>query len=68
MCLAEFAATYVTNYHSDDSECDALSPTESDIMSKTLIPTEGFGKMNRRKREAVIRFHKYMLSLATGVE
>ena len=35
MCLAEFAATFVTNYLSDDSECDALLPAESEIMSKT---------------------------------
>ena len=59
MCLAEFAATFVTNYRSDDSECDALPPVEIEIMSKTIKLTDGFGKMNRRKREAVIRFHKY---------
>ena len=60
MCLAEFAATFVTNYCSDDSECDALPPpTQSEIMSKTITLTGGFGKMNTRKREAVIRFHKY---------
>ena len=28
-------------------------------LSKTITLTDGFGKMNRRKREAVIRFHKY---------
>ena len=28
-------------------------------MSKTIQLTDGFGKMNRRKRQAVIRFHKY---------
>ena len=60
MCLAKFAATFVTNYqHSDDSECDALPPVESETMSKTITLTDGFGKMNRRKREAVIRFCKY---------
>ena len=59
MCIAEFAATFVTNYRSDDSECDALPPAESEIMSKTIKLTDGFGKMNRRKREAIIRFHKY---------
>ena len=37
MCLVEFAATFVTNYHhKDDSECDALPPTESETMSKTI--------------------------------
>ena len=55
-CLAEFAATLVTNYkHDDDSEFDALP---SETMSKTIQLTDGFGKMNRRRREAVIRFHK----------
>ena len=55
MCLAEFAATYVTNYH---NECDALPPTESETIFKAITLTDGFGKMNRRKREAIIRFHK----------
>ena len=59
MCLAEFAATFVTNYRSDDSECDALPPAESEIVSKTIKLTDSFGTMNRRKKEAVIRFHKY---------
>ena len=59
-CLAEFAATFVTNYkHNDDTESDALPPIESETMSKTIQLTDGFGKMNRHKREAVIRFHKY---------
>ena len=56
MCLAEFAATYVTNYH---NECDALPPTESETISKVITLTDGFGKTNRCKREAIIRFHKY---------
>ena len=60
MCLAEFAAMFVTNYQrNDDSESDALPPTESETMSKTITLTDGYGKMNRRKREAIIRFHKY---------
>ena len=59
MCLAEFAATFVTNHRNDDSECDTLPPTESEVTSKTITLTDGFGKMNRRTREAVIRFHKY---------
>ena len=57
MCLAEFAATFVTNYRqSDDSECDTLPPAESETMSKTIQLTDGFGKMNRRKRQAIIKF------------
>ena len=60
MCLAEFAATYVTNYrHSEDSECDALPASESDTTSTQIKLTDGFGKMNKRKREAVIRFRRY---------
>ena len=60
MCLAQFAATYVVNYeHSDDSECDALPATESNITSTKITLTDKFGKMNKRKQEAVIRFRKY---------
>ena len=36
-----------------------MPPTESQTMSKTIQLTDGFGKMNRRTRQAVIRFHKY---------
>ena len=60
MCVAEFAATYVVNYkRSDDSECDALPASESDITSTQITLTDRFGKINRRKQEAVIRFRKY---------
>ena len=60
MCLAEFAATYVTNYkHSDDSECDVLPASDSETTSTQIKLTDGFGKMNKRKREAVIRFRRY---------
>ena len=60
MCLAEFVATYSIIYRcNDDSECDALPPTESETMSRTRTLSDGFGEMNRRKREAVKRFHKY---------
>ena len=59
MCLAEFAATYVTNYKPDDSMCDALPALESDSTSTQITLTDGCGKMNKRKREAVIRFRKY---------
>ena len=39
MCLAEFAATFVTNYHcSNDRECDALPPIESETMSEIITP------------------------------
>ena len=60
MCLAEFATTSVTNYRHNDNDCDALPPTESEIMSKIIQLTDGYGKMNWCKKEAVIRFHKYI--------
>ena len=59
MCLAEFVATYVTNYKRDDSELDALPPSDTDTTSTQIQLTDGFGKMNKRKREAVIRFRRY---------
>ena len=60
MCLAEFAATYVTNYqHGDDSECDALPASDNETTSSQIKLTDGYGKMNKRKREAVIRFRQY---------
>ena len=57
MCLAEFAATYVVNYECND--CDALPAPESDVTSTQITLTDGFGKMNKRKQAAVIRFRKY---------
>ena len=56
MCLAEFAATYVVNYKTDDSMCDAIPALESDTTSTQITLTDGFGKM---KQESVIRFRKY---------
>ena len=59
MCLAEFAATYVVDYKPVDSMCDALPVLESNNTSTQITLTDGFGKMNKRKQEAVIRFRKY---------
>ena len=59
MCLAEFAAKYVVKYGCDDGECDALPASESDTTSTQIPLTDGFGKMNKRRVEAVIRFRKY---------
>ena len=59
MCLAEFAAIYVTNYKPDDSMCDVLPALESDTTSTQITLTDGFSKMNKRKQGAVIRFRKY---------
>ena len=57
MYLAEFAATYVVKY--ERNECDALPAPESDVSSTQVTLTDGFGKMNKRKQLAVIRFRKY---------
>ena len=58
ICLAEFAATYTTNYKPDDM-CDVLPDIESDITSTQITLTDSFGKMSKRKQQAVIRFRKY---------
>lgn len=58
MCLADFAANYVTSYKPKD-QSDVLPPSESETTSLKITLTDGFGKMNKRKREAVIRFRKY---------
>ena len=52
MCLAEFAATYVTNYCCDDH--DVLPPTEPEATFSQITLT---GEMNKRRREAIIRFN-----------
>ena len=57
MCLAEFAATYVVKY--ERNKCDALPAPESDVTSTQITLTDRFGKMNKRKQQAVIRFRKY---------
>ena len=60
MCLAEFAATYITNYKKED-DGNALPTTESESEAalSCITLTSGFGKMNKRKKEAVIRFRRY---------
>ena len=68
ICLAEFAATYVTKYeHKDGSECDALPASESETMSTQIVLN---CKINKRKQEAVIRFYclTKKLSLVIGIE
>ena len=64
MCLAEFAATYVTDYrHKDDGddgiENDVLPSDNPDSKPSHITLTDGFGKMYKRKKEAVIRFRRY---------
>ena len=48
----------VTSYKPKD-QSDVLPPSESETTSLKITLTDGFGKMNKRKREAVIRFRKY---------
>ena len=60
MCLAEFAATFATDYKPDDSMTnDVLPDIESDTTSTKITLTDGFGKMSKRRQQAVIRFRKY---------
>ena len=60
MCLAEFAATFVTNYQhkddDDDSQNDVLPTTSSDENPSQITLTDGFGKMNRRKKTSCDTF------------
>ena len=56
MCLA---ATYAVKYRPDDSMFDAIPALESDTTSTQITLSHKFGKMNKRKQQAVIRFRKY---------
>lgn len=63
MCLAEFSATFVTKYQhkddTDDTENDVLPPNDTDSKPSCITLTNNFGKMNTRRREAIIRFRTY---------
>ena len=60
MCLAEFAATYATNYCcDDDDDNDVLPPTEPEASSSQITLTGGFGKINKCRRDAIIQFKHY---------
>ena len=59
MCLAEFAATFVTKYQPKDSDTDdndLLPRTETNSKPTQITLTDGYGKMNQRRKQAVIRF------------
>ena len=50
MCLAEFAATFVTKYQHKDADTDTndvLPPTEPDSTPSLITLTHGYGKMSR---------------------
>ncbi len=60
MCLAEFAANYVTSYQTESN--DDVLPNENVETHKTnarIYLTNGFGVMHKRNRESVIRFAKF---------
>ena len=61
MCLAEFAASYSTCYNKNDDEVynDELPDASSEGSTKKITLTGGYGQMNERRRQAVIRFRKY---------
>ena len=60
MCFAEFAATFTVDYRpNEDDNCDVLPPEELEDISSKITLTGGFGKMNRRRHSAVIRFRRY---------
>ena len=51
---------YATNYqYDDDSQNDVIPPTNTSSTSSVITLTAGFGKMKKRRREAVIRFRRY---------
>lgn len=65
MCLAEFAANYVTSYRNDDDDGsnDVLPSNDDDVEAHDSISkitlTDNFGVMHKRAREAVIRFARF---------
>ena len=64
MCLAEFAANYTTDYNfADDEDTDIVPSTDDNGLqaSSEIILTDGYGRMKKRKREAVIRFYRFNL-------
>ena len=59
MCLA---ATFVTKYQPKDADTDdndMLPPTETKCKPTQITLTDGYGKMNQRRKQAVIRFRSF---------
>ena len=60
MCLAEFAATYVTRYQCEENDVLPNDGTVESYETNSKIKlTDGFGTMHKRSREAVIRFTRF---------
>ena len=65
MCLAEFAANYTTRSGQDvddEESTDALPPANEDThICEKIKLKNSLGIMYKRKRECVIRFHRYTI-------
>ena len=64
MCLAEFAANYTTRSGQElceDENTDALPLAEDEIRGRceSIKLLDGLGRMYKRKREAIICFHRF---------
>ena len=64
MCLAEFAANYTTRCGQElpeDETTDALPTAEDGTSGKceSIKLQDNLGRMYKRKREAIIRFHRF---------
>ena len=62
MSFAEFAAKYVTRYQRGDDEVTDTIPNTDDsdeTVSSQIVLTNCYGRMSKRRREAVIRFRRY---------
>ena len=66
MCLAEFAANFTTRsgQHHDEDSNDALpKPDEgNEVKAQRIHLNNGLGYMYKRRRETVVRFHKFSLN------
>jgi DNA replication protein DnaC len=64
LCLAEFAANYTTQSRrelKDGDTSDALPPPEDEDSRKCqrIVLKNGLGHMYKRRREAIVRFHRF---------
>ena len=61
LCLAEFAANYITRSgqdHDEDSSDALPKPDEgNDVKAQCIQLNNGLGYMYKRRRETVVRFH-----------
>ena len=53
MCLAEFAANYVTSYKYEDNDDETVQ------LCRKIKLTDGYGTIHKHTREAVIRFTRF---------